>query len=152
MADVIANIAKGRVAYYASLPAANDALIMILLKTGDTDANLRDFDDVAAMIAGPAVEADFTGYTRKTLTNVVVTVDDANDRVEIQCDPVVYNPAGGATNNTLARICIAYDPDTTTGTDSTLVPISYHDFTPTTDGTQLTISPPADGEGFIWAS
>jgi hypothetical protein len=45
--------------------------------------------------------------------------------------------AGGAANNTLAKLLVCYDPDTTGGTDSTVVPLTAHDFVTTTDGTDL---------------
>src|SRR5687767_5955128 len=114
MPDVIPNIAKGRIAYYASLPAANDALIMILLKqTGlVSDATLRDYDDVAAVLAGATDEADYTGYARITLASVTVTVDDSGDVVNIDAvDPVIPTNSGGSAQ-VIGKSIIAYDPDT----------------------------------------
>lgn len=145
--DFVANVAKGRIAYYGSLPATNDALILVLLKSAGlaTDATLRDFDDLAAVLAGTSDEADFTNYTRKTLANVTVTIDDTNDRVNIDCDDVVYTSAGGATNNTMGKAVICYDPDTTTGTDSSLIPLGYFSYDGTTDGSTITLTMPVDG-------
>lgn len=145
--DLVANVAKGRIAYYGSLPATNDALILVLLKAAGlaTDATLRDFDDLAAVLAGTSDEADFTNYARKTLANVTVTIDDTNDRVNIDCDDVVYTSAGGATNNTMGKAVICYDPDTTTGTDSSLIPLGYFSYDGTTDGSTITLTMPVDG-------
>jgi hypothetical protein len=148
MADGVFNVAKGRVAYYAGLPATNDALVVVLLKaTGlEADDALNNHDDLAALLAAANDEADATGYARITVTaGVTVTVDDTNNRVDIDMPDLTWTGLGGATNNTLGKLLVCYDPDTTTGTDSTLVPLTYHDFTATTDGTDLSAVIPAAG-------
>lgn len=145
MSDIVFNIAKGQIAYYAGLPATSDALILILLKTAASDATLKDFDTFAAVTGGTSVEADFTNYARKTLGSVTVTVDDTNDRVAIDAADVVYTAAGGASNNTLAKAVVCYDGDTGAGDDSNLVPLFALDCVVTTDGTDLTLAFNATG-------
>ncbi|HEY3559655.1 MAG TPA: hypothetical protein VGL05_19435 [Kribbella sp.] len=118
------NIAKGKIAYYASLPATNDALVLVWLKnTGlESDAVLKDYDTLAAILAGSNDECDFTGYTRRTLTSVTATVDDTGDKVVIDsADPASYTNTGTAQVAGAAIVC--YDPDTTGGTDADLVPL-----------------------------
>jgi hypothetical protein len=138
--DFVFNIAKGKIAQYASLPAANDALIAVLLKSAglETDSTLKDYDTLSALLAGTSDEADATNYVRKTLTGVTVTVDDTNDRVDLDCADITWTALGGATNNTVAKLIICYDDDTTSGTDANIVPICAHSFDVTTDGTDLT--------------
>lgn len=145
--DIVFNVAKGRIAYYASLPAANDALILVLLKSSGlvSDATMKDYDDLAAILAGASDEADFTNYARKTLASVTVTVNDTDDRVDIDCDDVVYTSAGGASNNTMGKAIICYDPDTTGGTDSSIIPLSAHSYDGTTDGSTITLTMPTGG-------
>lgn len=139
MADLVFNVAKGKAAYYATLPAANDALIVVLLKTAASDATLKDQDDLGAVLAGGSTEADFTNYARKTVTaSVTVTVDDTNDRVDVDMPDQTWTSAGGATNNTLAALLVCYDSDTTGGVDSGIIPLTKHDFVVTTDGSDLT--------------
>lgn len=152
MGDVVANIAKGRVVHYSTLPAANDALILLLLKAGglEADGTLVDYDTVAALLAAANDEADFTNYGRKTITSVTVTVDDVNDRVDVDFADQTYSSAGGGTNNTLGKAVVAYDPDTTGGSDSDLIPLTYHDFSATTDGNDLVAV--VDSAGFYRAS
>lgn len=135
MASFVFNIALGRERTFAELGATNDALIAIPLETSgiETDAVLRDKDDFAAVVSGATNEQTTMG--RKTLTNVTVTVDDTNDRVNIDCDDIVWT---GATGNAISAIVIVYDSDTTGGTDSGLVPLTKHDFTATPDGTDIT--------------
>lgn len=139
MGNVVSNLGKGRTAYYSTLPAANDALILLLLKASglEADGTLVDYDDVAALLAAANDEADFTNYGRKTITSVTVTVDDTNDRVDVDIADQTWTAAGGAANNSLGKAVIAYDPDTTGGTDSALIPLTYHDFVATTDGNDL---------------
>lgn len=141
MADGVFNVAKGRIAYYASLPAAADALIAVLVKaTGlEADDTLNNYDDLAALLAATNDEADFTNYTRKTLASVTVTVDDTNNRVDIDAADLVYTAAGGAANNSIGKLLICYDGDTAAGTDANIVPLTYHDCVFTTDGTDQTI-------------
>lgn len=135
MADFTFNIAKGKVKYYAELPAANDALIVIPLEASglEADATLKDYDDVAALIAGTTNEQTTAG--RKTVTSVTITVDDTNDRVDIDFADQTWT---GLTGNAIGALLIAYDPDTTTGTDSSLVPLTKHDWAITPDGSDVT--------------
>jgi hypothetical protein len=139
MGNVVSNIGKGRTAYYSTLPAASDALILLLLKSSglEADAAIVDHDDVAALLAATNDEADFTNYARKTITSVTVTVDDTNNWVDVDFADQTWTSAGGASNNTLGKAVVAYDPDTGAGTDSTLIPLTYHDFSATTDGNDL---------------
>jgi len=140
VADGVFNVSKGIWRYYLGLPAANDALVVVLLKAAGlvADATLADYDDLAALLAGASDEADFTSYARKTITSATITPDDPNDRVDGDIADQVWDPAGGAANNSLGKLLVCYDPDTTGGTDSTLIPVTYHNFVTTTDGTKLT--------------
>ena len=130
---------------------ANSALIQILYKVIEADGTLRDYDTVAAIAAGANTECDFTNYARKTLADAAVTAtvtDDTNDRRVASIDDWVIASAGGATNNTLVKLVIAYDSDTTAGTDANIVPLTAHDLTETTNGQQLTVAPTTVQEYF----
>lgn len=130
MADFVFNIALGRVRELSSLPATNDALIYMLIKaTGlEADGTLRDYDDVGALFTAANDEADFTGYARRTLAGVTNTApDDTNNRADSDAnDPASYTNTGGAAQS-IGKAIIAYDPDTTAGTDSSLVPLVAFD-------------------------
>ena len=153
MAAVVANIAKGRVNEFVRRVDGNDpansALIVVLLKVAETNAVLQDYDDMSALLgAAGNTECDLTNYTRKTLTATDLSapnVDDTNDRQESSIPDLVYTSAGGATNNSIVKAVICYDADTTAGTDANIIPLTIHDLTVTTDGTDLTISDPATG-------
>ncbi|NUS01906.1 MAG: hypothetical protein HOV97_05005 [Nonomuraea sp.] len=135
MANIVFNIAKGRLAYYASLPNANDALIAVPIEaTGiESDAALIDYTNLSTLLAGPSNEQTTMG--RKVLAGVTVTVDNVNDWVDISATNPVWTAASG---NPIAALIICYDPDTTTGTDADLVPLSKHDFAVTPNGGDIT--------------
>jgi hypothetical protein len=137
MSNLVFNTALGRVASLAALPAANDALIAVPLESTGlvNDATMRDYDDLAAILAGASNEQASMG--RKTLASVTVTVDDTNDRVAIDCADITWTAASG---NAVGAVVICYDPDTTGGTDADLVPLTKHDVALTPDGNSFTLS------------
>ncbi len=145
MADFVFNIAKGAAAEKVRDSAAN--LGMLLLKAAAADNTQKDVDDVAALLAGGATEADFTNYARKTGLTGTITVDDTNDRVDVDIPDQTWTSAGGATNNTLTDLVIYYQES---AADSGRVPLTQHDFPVTTDGSDLTAQ--INSAGFFRAS
>jgi hypothetical protein len=135
VADIVFNVALGRVAYYASLPAANDGLVMVPIETTGIvgDATMRDYDTLSDLLAGASNEQTTMG--RKALASVTVTVNDTNDRVDLDCADVTWT---AATGNAISALVICYDPDTTGGTDADIIPLSKHDFVVTPDGSDVT--------------
>ena len=81
MADHIFNRAKGAFAEMFRDGANNG--IVLLLSTGAAEATMSDFDDIAAMLAGAPVEVVDGSYARKTGLTGTVTVDDSNDRTDV---------------------------------------------------------------------
>lgn len=152
MASIVFNIAKGKVNAYTERVAGNDpansALVLVLLKTAEADATLQDYDTLGALLAGANTEADFTNYARKVLTDADIsapTVDDSGNEQYSDFPDQTWVAAGGAANNTTAKLLVCYDPDTTGGTDANLIPLTAHDFVATTDGNDLGARPPANG-------
>lgn len=135
MADFVFNIAKGIVKHYASLPAANDALVVIPVEASglETDATLKDYDTVSALLAGSTNEQTTAG--RKTVTSVTPTVDDTNDRYDADFADQTWT---ALTGNAIGALIVAYDPDTTGGTDADLIPLTKHDWAVTPDGSDAT--------------
>lgn len=135
MADVIFNVAKGRISAYADLSGANDALIAVPLENAglEADSVLVDYDTLAAILAGTNDEQTTMG--RQTLTNVTPAVDDANDRATVDCDNITWSTALGPQ---VGALLICYDPDTTAGDDTTIVPLAKYDFVVTPSGGDIT--------------
>lgn len=156
MADFMFNIAKGRVAEFynrvKSNDPANSALIIVVIDAnGDTDATMRDRDDLAALLGGTANEVTNTNYARKVLTDsdlAALSIDDTNDRVDLDLPDQTWNGVAAGTAWTDVLVC--YDPDTTGGTDSAIIPLTCHDFAVTPDGSDITAQIAA--AGFVRAS
>lgn len=131
MASLVFNVALGRVAYYGSLPAANDALIAVPIETAGivSDAIMQDYDTLADLLAGASNEQTTMG--RRTLANVTVAVDDTTDRAAIDADDIVWT---GATGNPISAIVVCYVPDSTAPNDATTIPLTKHDFSVIPDG------------------
>lgn len=145
MANIVMNIAKGRVKeYYARVEGndpANSAIILVPIETSglESDATLIDKDDLAAVLSGTTNEQTTMG--RKTLTDAdlaaVSAPDDTNDRNECDLPTVTWT---GATGNAISKILVCYDPDTTGGTDSAIIPLTLFDFAITPDGSDVVMT------------
>ena len=143
MADFVVNIGKGRVAELYnrvdSNDPANSALIIAVIDAnGDTDATMKDRDDLSALLGGTANEVTNTNYARKTLTDadiVAFAPDDTNDRVDLDIPDQTWTAVAAGTAWTDIVIC--YDSDTTGGADSAIVPLTLHDFAVTPDGSDI---------------
>lgn len=154
MANLVFNIALGRVAeFYVRVDGndpANSALIILLLaSTGiEADSVLRDLDTITALVAGTTNEATNTGYARKTLTDADLTAfapDDANDRVDLDIPDQTWTGVANDGTGAIGDLVVAYDSDTTGGTDANIVPCTLHDFAVTPDGSDITAQIAAAG-------
>jgi hypothetical protein len=145
MANIVFNIAKGRVVEYynrvKSNDPANSALILVPIETSglEADATLIDVDTLAALVAGATNEQTTMG--RKTLTDsdlaALPAPDDGNDRYDISLPTVTWTAASG---NAISKIAVCYDPDTTGGTDSAIIPLTMFDAVATPDGNDLQLT------------
>lgn len=152
MADQVFNIALGRVAELYNRVDLNDptnaALIIAVLATSgiESDAVLKDKDDLAAVVAGATNEVTNGGYARKVLTDadlVAFAPDDANDRVDLDIPDQTWT--GVAAGDGWNDLLVCYDSDTTGGTDANIVPCTMHDFVVTPDGSDITAQIAAAG-------
>lgn len=146
MANGVFNIAKGRVVeLYRRVklndPAASAFIVVLLQTTGlEVDDTLNNYDDLATLLAATNDEATFTNYVRKTLTDTelaaVPAPDDVNNRIDLDIPDQTWTTAGpGAA---VSKLLVCYDSDTGAGTDAAIVPLTYHDFVFTPDGTDVT--------------
>lgn len=142
MANIVFNIAKGRVVEYYNRvennDPANSALIIVPIETSglESDATLIDKDDLAAVLSGTTNEQTTMG--RKTLTDSdlasLPAPDDANDRYDVSLPTITWT---AATGNAISKLLVCYDPDTTGGTDSAIIPLTMFDFAVTPSGTDI---------------
>lgn len=151
MADLIFNIALGRVAELYNRVDTNDptnsALVVSAWNTSATDATLKDLDTVAAIEADAnTAEITNSGYSRKVLTDadiVAFAPDDTNNRVDLDIPDQTWTAVAAGT--AITDLSINYDSDTTGGTDSNIVPLTLHDFTITPDGSDIVAQIAATG-------
>ncbi len=139
MANIVFNIAKGRVVEYYNRVENDDpstsALIVIPVETSglETDANLIDSDTVAEVFDGATNEQTTMG--RKTLTQAELAAlpapDDTNDRYEVSLPTMTWAAAAG---NAISKLLVAYDANTGAGDDTNLIPLTLFDFVATPDG------------------
>ncbi len=145
MANQVFNIALGRLAELYNRVDTNDpaasALIIVILATAgiETDAVLKDKDELAALVSGTTNEVTNTGYARKTLTDadiVAFAPDDTNDRVDLDIPDQTWTAvaAGDGWNDFI----VCYDADTGAGTDAAIVVGTMHDFVVVPDGSDIT--------------
>lgn len=149
MPDLVFNIAKGRVAELynrvkSNDPAASTLTIVPVDVAAVSDATLRDFDTLAAILAGGVTERNATGWSRKVLADtdlVVFAPDDANDRVDIDVPDQTWTTV---TAGAVTDLIICYDP-AGTGTTSAMIPLTLHDFSVTPDGSDVVAQIAATG-------
>jgi hypothetical protein len=142
MANIVFNIAKGRVVELYNRVENNDpanaALILVPIETSglESDATLIDADSLAAVLSGTTNEQSTMG--RKTLTesdlSSLPAPDDGNDRIDLALPTVTWAAAAG---NAISKILVCYDPDTTGGTDSAIIPLTMFDFAITPSGADV---------------
>lgn len=137
MADFMFNIAHGAIAEKVRDGASN--LLVLLLIAADTDDAMRDTDDVAALLATGANEATDGSYARKTGITGTITVDDTNNRVDVDMPDQTWAALAGAA---ITDAVIAYQE---TAADSGRVPLTLHDFPVTPDGSDVTMQLNAAG-------
>lgn len=142
MANIVFNIAKGRVIEFYNRVENNDpstsALVIIPLETSglESDATLIDVDTVAALVAGTTNEQTTMG--RKTLTDTELAAlpapTDASDYYEVSLPTVTWT---AATGNAISKLVVSYDDNTGGGTDSNIVPCTMFDFVVTPSGADI---------------
>ncbi len=139
MADFVFNIAKG--AFVEKFRDGGTAGIVLLLIAADTDAAMKDTDTITALLATGANEATDGSYARKTGLTGTITVDDTNDRVDVDLPDQTWTALAGAATTDLV---VAYEE---AAADTTRIPLTLHDFVVTPDSSDVTAVFNASGFG-----
>jgi hypothetical protein len=147
VADFIFNRAKGRHVEFFERINANDPVnsrleLRLIAATGvEADATLRDLDDFTALVAGATNFATNTGAVAKFFDNTsgnTITYDDTNDRVDTDLVDTTWTALANDGTGAVSDIVSGYDSDSTAGTDTNIIPVSFHDFVITPDGSDVT--------------
>lgn len=141
MSDFVFNVAKGSVAHYCSLPEPDDALIIVLLEQDGlaSDSDMIDLDTLAQVLS---TSTEQTTMGRKTASGVTVTVNDTDNCKNLDMDNQEWTAAAG---NPVRALLVCYDPDTTTGDDTSVIPIAKYDFSVDPTGGDVTLVVPTVG-------
>ena len=152
MADLVLNRALGAVKQYvenvdSNNPAASVMRVFALVVSGDQDNAMRDLSTmtITGLLAlANVAEATNSGYANQSAgdTATIVTIDDANNRVDCAIGDVTFTSVGAG--DVWTDICIAYDP-TGTDSDGSTIPLTIHDFAVTPNGGDITADEPATG-------
>lgn len=145
MGDFVFNIAKGRAAELynrvKSNDPANSAIVLVAINAGAaTDTTMKRYETLAALLADADVdEVTNSGYARKVLTDAdlatIPSPDHVNDRNERALPTQLWSAVVAGTGWTDIVVC--YDPDTTGGDDTALVPLTLFDFVQTPSGADI---------------
>lgn len=142
--DFVFTVAAGKLRYYSELPAADDSLIYVLLKSSglEADTTLRDYDTLSALLAAANDEADFSGYARTTLSTPVHTEDETNNWWNLDVNDFQF--ATAAVGNTCGKALVCYKPASGSA-DSAIIPLVAYNVTLITDGNPVNIAFNASG-------
>jgi hypothetical protein len=147
MADFIHNRSKGRFVEFAERVNGNDPansiLVLALVASSgvESDATLKDKDDWSGLVSGATDFATNTGASRKTLSDsggITITYDDTNDRVDIDIPDQTWTAVAKDGTEGISDVAVGYDSDSSGGTDANILPVSFHDFAVTPDGSDIT--------------
>ena len=123
------NISKGReVEFYNRVDTndpTNSALIMAVIAAGGEGVNaLADYASFATLfVSNP--EVTNTNYARKVLTDASLSafvVDNVNNWILLTLPLQTFTNISAG--NVWDIVVVGYDPDTTSGTDSAIIPIT----------------------------
>lgn len=149
MADFVFNIAKGKVHQYVEnvkngSPANSRLKVIPIETTGiEADSTLKDYGDLNTLLAGTSNEQTTLGRKTVTAANITITIDNTNDRVDLDMADIVWT---AGTGNAISALIVVYCPDgVTPGADSTFIPLTKHDFVVTPDGSDITAQIAAAG-------
>lgn len=121
--------------------------LVVLATGGDSLALLKDYDTLAAVLAGPSIEVTNVGYSRIEFDNtdlVAYTVDDTNNQILLTLPLATFGSPNIAAGDVWDIGLVCYDSDSTAGTDANIIPVTAHDLR--IDGTAI----PGIGQPIIW--
>lgn len=128
------------------LQGTDQLLVVLLQSTGlPADTVLVNYANLGAMLA-VASEANFTNYARYPLSasNISITYNTTSSPTKVTLSflpsPLVWNSAGGAVNNTITKVAIAYQPVANSTADSGCLILGTLDYSGTTTGGALDVT------------
>lgn len=109
---------------------ANSALVLVVLAAAAIEADnvLKDYDTLAAVLAGASNEVTNGGYARIVITDAGLspyTVDDTTNSITLPLANQTFTSI--LPGDSWSKLLICFDNDTTGGTDANIVPVVAQD-------------------------
>ena len=140
MSDFFFNIAKGAFAEKFRDGAANGIVLLSVAQEAEDAA--KDHDELNAYFgAAGNTEASDGSYARKTGLTGTITVDDTNNRVDVDLPDQTWSALAGAA---ITDLMVAYEES---ASEAGRIPLTSHDFAVTPDGSDVTAQFNASGFG-----
>ena len=155
MANGVFNNARGKIGWYGSDTlglTGNGGIVVVVLEVAEADDTLNNYTTLSALLGGSNTEWTATGYTGNrgvhAAADVTYTPDNTANTAKLVID--TDDTWTSVTGNAAVKLLVCYDPDTTTGDDTTIIPLTYHDFSVTPNGGNITAN--YDQTNGVWAS
>lgn len=142
----------GRVGEYVNRVLGNDPANSALIAVPLSASGTAEQAEALATLAAVEADANFAEQTDASWGRKVIddsgeglawAFDAANNRNEADFSDLVYAAPAVGQNTTGLLIC--YDPDTTGGADSAIIPLVHLDMVVTANGQQVTYQVNAEG-------
>ena len=140
MANFVFNISKGRAGTMFqnvkdNSPAGCKIVVVPIQTAGlEAAATAKDHDTLALFLAGTSDEQVTMGRKDVIAAGLTLTVDDTNDLLKVDMADQTWT---GATGSAISGLVIAYSPGAASA-DSLIVPLTFHDFSVSPDGSDIT--------------
>jgi hypothetical protein len=140
VANFLFNISKGRAGQFYQNVKDNSPsgckIVVVPIETAGIEAaaTAKDHDTLQAYLAGTSNEQTTMGRKDVVAAGLTLTVDDTNDLLKVDMADQTWT---GATGSAISGLVLAYSPGAASA-DSLIVPISFHDFVVTPDGSDVT--------------
>lgn len=140
--------------YYSALPAANDGIVLVLLrKTGQADGtdagdqSLANYATLAEMLtSGGNAECNTVNYTRKQITSGTTTTWSGGTLRRWDCyfpPQVLLNLGNQAQLQQVQKLVVCYWPNVGSGGDAAILPLAHLDYFHVCDGNSFTLDTPS---------
>ena len=145
MADIVFNIAKGRISEYFDRVDNNDpaagVITLVPVSVAGTVANVGHMDSLDLVLA-VTTERVSSGWARVELTDTQLETtnydpNDTDDRMDVSIPEVSL---GSPTADAIVGILVCYDAATGGGTDADIIPLTHHDLAVTGDSSEVIIN------------
>ena len=149
MAAGVCNASKGKINEYAARVNANDPadavlVLALFIGSGATDDDYTDADTFSAIEALQTAEVTDPSYGRIILDDTAIgatTIDDGANSQSFDIADQTWTALSGG--DSVTKLVVGFDADSTSGTDADIIPCTHHDFVLLTNGSDVVAQSPS---------